>query len=239
MTSKYSKEMLEPIVKESDSIAEVLRKLKLKYSGGNYQHIKRMIVSNNISILHFTGQGHFKGKEALNAHTKESFINERLILNDGKKYISGTNLKKLLFKFSLKENECEKCGLKNEWMNEKISLHLDHINGNHYDNRLENLRILCPNCHSQTSTFGTKRFKKEREIRLCECGKKISNKTSIKCYYCSNTGKTKKFEVSKEELEKFVLIDKIAFDSIGKIFGVSGNAIRKRCEKLGINFYRR
>ncbi len=238
MKTKYSKEVLEPIVKESFSMAEVLRKLNLKYSGGNYCHIKKMIRFFKISFTHFTGQGHSKGKTAINAHTEETFIKD--ILKENGKGFTGNGIKKLLFKFSLKENKCEKCGLNDEWQGEKIVLHLDHINGNHFDNRLENLQILCPNCHSQTITFGGKRFKKEKVFRFCECGKEIKGKASKKCFYCSSSSdKLKKFEVLKEELEKMVLIDKIAFDSIGKMFGVSGNAIRKRCKKLNIDLSNR
>lgn len=66
------------------------------------------------------------------------------------------SLKKRLIDEGLKENKCERCGI-TEWMGEPITFQLDHINGNHSDNRLENLQILCPNCHSQTATWGMKR----------------------------------------------------------------------------------
>ena len=63
-----------------------------------------------------------------------------------------TKLKKRLFREGVKEYRCEKCGI-SEWNNEPITLELHHINGNHNDNHLENLQILCPNCHSQTVSF--------------------------------------------------------------------------------------
>jgi Zn finger protein HypA/HybF involved in hydrogenase expression len=158
MTSKYSKEMLEPIVIESISIAEVLKKLGLKYAGGNYAYVKKMIDKCGISTSHFLGQGHNKGKKAINAYTKETFIKE--LLKESENGSKGTFLKKMLFKFELKKDVCEVCGI-SEWMNKKLSLQLEHINGNHFDNRLENLKILCPNCHSQTETYSGKKNKRK------------------------------------------------------------------------------
>lgn len=65
---------------------------------------------------------------------------------------SSSSLKHRLLKSQLKKNECECCGL-STWQNQPITMQLDHINGDSYDHRLENLRMLCPNCHSQTTTF--------------------------------------------------------------------------------------
>ena len=62
-------------------------------------------------------------------------------------------IKGKLIREGLKENKCEICGLINEWNGKPLVLQLHHINGNHTDNRLENLQILCPNCHSQTDTY--------------------------------------------------------------------------------------
>lgn len=79
---------------------------------------------------------------------------------------SSKDLLKRLFKEKIKEQKCECCGI-SEWQNKPITLQLHHINGNHYDNRLSNLKVLCPNCHSQTDNWGSKKEKK-----YCpDCGK--------------------------------------------------------------------
>jgi hypothetical protein len=87
--------------------------------------------------------------------------------------------------------------------------------GKHNDNRIENLCFLCPNCHSQTSTY---------------CGKHL-NKRKNKIEVCKKERPTK-FKISKEELEK--LVESIPMVKIGDMFGVSSNSILKRCKKLGI-----
>ena len=85
--------------------------------------------------------------------------NTRKILKDlnnvftGKAKMRSYNLKLRLFTDGYKEIKCEECGIEDKWNGKDIVLELDHINGDKYDNRLENLRILCPNCHSQTETF--------------------------------------------------------------------------------------
>ena len=144
---RYTKEQLEKIVPESRSFAEVLRKLDLKVSGGAQTTLINRCKIFNISTDHFTGSLWNKG---LKTGYKRN-LEEYLVLNGLK--LGSWKLKKRLVESTVLEDVCVACGLGNEWNGKSISLHLDHINGNNKDNRLENLRILCPNCHSQTDTY--------------------------------------------------------------------------------------
>lgn len=136
---KYTKDILEEVIKNSSSWNEVCKKLNIKERTGSQSHLKNRAIFFNIDYSHFLGKNWSKGKKFF-----KTDINEYL---NNKKKISSHHLKLKLFKYKLKEEKCENCGI-NEWLNEKVVLELDHINGNHNDNNLENLKILCPNCHA-------------------------------------------------------------------------------------------
>ena len=89
--------------------------------------------------------------EQFDKDTKESFI-EKVLVIDGPEW-TGRQIKDKLFEFKLKDDICEICGLGPVWNGKELSLELDHTNGNHIDNMAENLRIVCPNCHSQLKNF--------------------------------------------------------------------------------------
>jgi len=126
------------------------------------------------------------------------------------------------------------CGL-TEWNNKPISLELDHINGINNDNRLENLRIICPNCHAQTPTYrGRKNVIKQKtskvrpklQINVCiDCHKHISA-GAVRCKSCS--GKLRPRKVSRPTKEILELeIRNSSFSALGRKYKVSDNAVRK------------
>lgn len=135
-------------VKESKSYRAVLVKLGLTPAGGNYDQIKQRMLDLTIPADHFTGKGWnvgWKFDPRIPAQTLG------LLLVDSSRAQSFV-LKKRLFKAGLKKPACELCGWSKRSLDGKIPLELDHINGKRKDNRLKNLRILCPNCHSLQPT---------------------------------------------------------------------------------------
>jgi Zn finger protein HypA/HybF involved in hydrogenase expression len=141
----YSEQELCEAVKTSTSIRQVLEKLDIVPAGGNYQTTNRRIQKLNIDISHFTGQAWNKGKTIGPKRPIEEYLKENSVVQSFK-------LKCRLISEGLKEHKCECCGI-TEWNGNPAPIELDHINGNHNDNRLENLCILCPNCHTQTDTY--------------------------------------------------------------------------------------
>lgn len=157
MIKEYTKENLSIIVSECGSFRQVLIKLGLKEAGGNYSNIQKRIKQLEIDTSHFHGSNWSKGK----TWSKVKDLSEILVENST--YKSGLcrstyRLKKQLIKLGLKEEKCEKCA-NEEWMGCKIPLELHHDNGNKFDNRIENLKILCPNCHALTKNYRGKNIK--------------------------------------------------------------------------------
>jgi hypothetical protein len=149
---KYTRDLLESACKESVSIAQVLRKLGLAQAGGTHSHISRRIKELAIDTAHFLGKRANHG----DAHKgpKRSNWQAVLILR-----LQGRRQKAYLLRRALLESgrsyrcEGERCQLVDEWLGKFLMLHVDHKNGNWLDDRQENLRFLCPNCHSQTEKY--------------------------------------------------------------------------------------
>lgn len=144
---KYTDEDFANAVKNSDSIAGTLRKLNLQPTGGNYKIANARIKSLELDTSHFTGQGHLKGK----THDWAKKIPLEEILVKDSLYQQTYKLKNRLIKEGYFEEKCYRCERK-KWNKLKIPLELEHKNGINNDNRLENLTLLCPNCHAQTTT---------------------------------------------------------------------------------------
>jgi 5-methylcytosine-specific restriction endonuclease McrA len=133
------------LVADSETISEIASRIGYRSKGGGVTKlIKDRIDELNIDISHF------------NKYSKGSSVerNKPLeeILVENSSYTNNTSLKRRLLKANLLKYECSICKI-SEWNNMPLSLQLDHVNGNNKDNRIENLRLLCPNCHSQTDTF--------------------------------------------------------------------------------------
>ena len=138
---------LELAVKNSESFRNVIKLLNLEPAGGNYDQIKKYIRENSLSVKHFKGKAWNKGKK----FDFKPIIDLKDILVKNSSYQS-YKLKNRLFIANLKKRSCEECGWARYSKDGRLPLELDHINGNRHDNRLLNLRILCPNCHSLKPT---------------------------------------------------------------------------------------
>jgi len=160
---KIDKNTFETIVSESYNIADVCRKIGWQPRGDNYKIVHKYIDKYNVDISHFKSHRTNIG----NVLNKEKEKKAKYYLKE-KSYVKTAYLKWKLFSEGIKEYKCEKCGC-THWNNQQIALQLHHINGDDTDNRLENLQILCPNCHSQTDNF---------------CGRNAAKNDKVKIYYC-------------------------------------------------------
>ena len=133
---------------KSRSLAEVARRIGLNPTlGMTYRHLRELVRNYGIDISHIKGQGWSKGEVI----TSRRATPLEEILVAGRPYTS-SRLRWRLVEEGLKEASCEGCQQR-EWQGHPIPLELDHINGDRHDNRLENLRLVCPNCHALTDNY--------------------------------------------------------------------------------------
>ena len=156
MKHNFTKEDYEEAVKMSLSIAGVCRYLGISPRGGNYTTIKKRLKEYGINTDHFTGKGWNVG---LVFKPMKQFKLEDVLQKDFP--YNTQRLKNRLIDAGVKEHKCEKCQ-RTEWNGKPIPLELHHINGDRTDNRLENLQILCPNCHAQTDHYRGKNTSKRK-----------------------------------------------------------------------------
>ena len=144
-THNWDENLLRDAVKKSECKSDVLRILGISTKSGNFQTLDRYVKKYGIddSGLKYDYK---RGNKWV-----ETRLNEEIFCSQSN--VSKNTLKNRILKENLIDYKCSLCGLENVWNDKKIQLQLDHINGKNDDNRLENLRYLCPNCHSQTETY--------------------------------------------------------------------------------------
>lgn len=202
---EYEK-MICDLIKESKNINQVCKKIGKRPTNTNYLFVNKIISKYNIDTSHFSSEI---------SNTKLTRYTDEEIYCENSPYTNSNSLKRRLIKTGKKEEKCECCGL-THWNGVSIPLELHHKNGNHNDNRLENLQLICPNCHATTDSY---------------CGrnkeKKIKNKPTriIKDNY-------------DEEISLIIKYakEKCNFTYIGKQMGISDNSVRKRCKKIGLPY---
>ena len=153
------REVLEPAVARSTSITGVIRELALTYGGAARKLTMRSITEHRLDTSHFTGQGHLKNIPSPRRLTPDEVLRE---YSPGSRRVPNTRLQRALTEIG-RDYRCVECKMGNSWCGKPIVLEIDHIDGNWLDSRPENLRYLCPCCHSQTPTY---RGRNRRQLRV-------------------------------------------------------------------------
>lgn len=233
----WTEEQFKKAVSISRSYQEVIDNLGLTTYGANYRTIKKHILRLNLDTSHFRTI-----KEAIDyarSFTKpHKLTNEEMFtLNT----VDRKHVKNRIIEQNLIPYKCEKCGI-TEWKGKLLSLHLDHKNGNNKDNHLENLRFLCPNCHSLTDSYCGKNIRLKNPNphvpgNCLICGKEIlwSSKVCRQCQPSINPACKPKIDWGTTEHLIQVIKDSGSFCAAARKLGVSDNAIRKQLKRNSID----
>lgn len=228
---KYTKEVLEEAVKDVFSYAQLIKKLGKRQSGGLQHHLTKLVKFYETDVSHFKGKGWAKGTMSLNKRDKQSFINNILCLN-GKGW-NGSIIRDRLIEFNIKKYECEICN-NTKWLNKKIKLELHHLDGNNKNNELNNLQLLCPNCHSFTDNHGVYNIKKDsgyvkvtNKCINCRCVVKNRSTRCVNCEHIRRGGLINKpsVDILKKEVKESSYI------AVGRKYGVSHTTVKRWINK--------
>ena len=215
---------LQNLLNECSSVVDILKRLGFEGYNGNHRTLTRRISVEKFDLVKFEeNKKANKASHIINAQLKNCKPDNEIFVKDST-YAGTTQIKKRLVKLGM-DYKCVECGIGIYYNNKPISLQLDHINGINNDNRLENLRFLCPNCHSQTPTFsGRRKAIKSNPIHDFLLSVKKERKKPVR--------KKKINWPSQEELKK-VLWEKPT-TTLAKELGVSDVAISKHIKELGL-----
>lgn len=224
LLDRFSKEEFEEIVSQSNSWRDLSRNLGYNcHSGDLKTMIQKKIDEYQLDVSHF---------KTVNAEAIERSRENVFIENS-------TACQKVLREWYKKEQDipyqCSICGQPPIWQSKPLTLILDHINGINNDDRLENLRWVCPNCNMQLPTTNRPKPKEKKKYYCIDCGAEVSSKNVKRCASCNAKHSTIALEdmpVTREELKK--LIRTTPFTKIGEKFNVSDNTIRKWCDKFSL-----
>lgn len=225
---RFSKDEIAKLACECTNMSQFTQRLGYK-SKSCYKTVRAKCEEYGISLDHFTGVA----ENAMKRTPENVFI-----INST---ASQAVLRRLYKKNNYSEYKCSICGLEPYWNGKELTLTLDHINGINNDDRLENLRWVCPNCDRQLDTFGSKNanretyynYHEEKNNYCIDCGRLISY-GSTRCPDCYGKSIRKVERPSKEVLEKVLIENRGNFTKVSHIYNVTDNAIRKWCRSYNL-----
>lgn len=224
LLNSYSEEELKLIVSQSNSWRDLGRKLGYNCnSGALKKQIEERVKEFDIDTSHFKAVA----SNAIERTEENIFIENSTAAQK--------TLRTWYKKGEYTDYKCSICSQEPFWNNQELTLVLDHINGINNDDRLENLRWVCPNCNMQLPTTNRRKDILEKKYYCIDCGAEVTSKNTKRCRKCQAKHQSvplEKMPVTREELK--ALIRTTPFTQIGQKFGIRDNSIRKWCDKFNL-----
>jgi HNH endonuclease len=228
---RYTEQDVRDAVASSRSLSDALRALGLRAAGSNFRTLKRLIERYDIATEHMDPNWVLRG----NRPNRKIPLQQLMV--EGSSY-GRDKLKRRLYEEGIKQRRCELCGQGELWNGSRMSLILDHINGVATDNRLDNLRIVCPNCNATLDTHCGRQNRLEVTPRAClHCGAEFAPRYSTHRYCSQSFGtqwmrsrdpKPQSRKVQRPPYEQLMAdLAATSFSAVGRKYGVSDNAVRK------------
>lgn len=219
------RELLSSSVADNITMSGVLRSLGKEINGGNFATLKSKISEFGISTAHWIGSAAARGKPSRNRGKCVPLVD---VLVESSTY-SRASLKQRLISGGLLDKHCSECKLGTTWNGKALVLVLDHINGIRNDCRIDNLRLLCPNCNSQTPTFSGRNSKrKRRQNQCCVCAVKIT-KVATHCRNCAPKNTKISWPTDRDLL---TMVSESNVRQVSVRLGVTYNAVKSRLTKI-------
>ena len=221
----WNEELIKEAVSCNVNYNDVLRYLGVPTTGNNTTTLKKKISKYGIDISHFTFSAKSKGKP-------KPLIEYLTYNSKCCRHI----LKERLLKEGYKRNVCEICGI-SDWNGKPLTMQIHHVDGDTKNNTLENLIMICPNCHAQTENYrGNANVKVEKPKNYCvDCGREIG-RTSIRCLSCASKAKVgvnTKFNMTEDKYKEYKR-NGYPDTKIALMYGVTENAVRKWRKNHGL-----
>lgn len=231
---KWTKEIVSSAVSEVTTYTDLCKSLGISNSGGSYQRLRAKMQEWGISTDHFISNPTVNPKFKIKIPWQDVLVYDRA--NTGQRTKSSM-LKRAMLEAGFNNTVCAIAGCQqtNIWNGQELVLQIDHINGDRLDDRPENLRFICPNCHTQTKTFSSRNIIKNKCV---DCGSKVSNNKTKRCINCSNVHESsgKRARVDWPSIEELkAILSANNFSEVGRLLGCSDNAVRKHLRKHGVD----